>query len=189
MSRTPTLTREAWADAALDALARGGPKAVAVEPIARELGVTKGSFYHHFSGRDELIRAALARWEDRGTAIVRDKVAGRDPAARIEVLFLAAIENAIDPRHGRLLAHLSAHVDDPVVGPVLARITGLRLDYLTESWVAAGHAPGEARRRALFAYTAYLGTIQLAIAAPDRVPTGESLREYVARLVEILVRS
>src|SRR3954466_3815006 len=57
-----TLDRERWEQAALDALERGGLAAVAVEPLARELGVTKGSFYWHFDNRQELIDAALALW-------------------------------------------------------------------------------------------------------------------------------
>ena len=40
---TESLTREEWIGAALAAVERGGVAAVAVEPIARSLGVTKGS--------------------------------------------------------------------------------------------------------------------------------------------------
>src|SRR5437016_3886063 len=42
-----TLTRADWIGAALDALARDGLRAVAVEPLAERLGATKGSFYWH----------------------------------------------------------------------------------------------------------------------------------------------
>ena len=56
------LGRDDWIRAALDAIAAGGLAAVAVEPLARSLGVTKGSFYAHFSNRDELIEAALEAW-------------------------------------------------------------------------------------------------------------------------------
>src|SRR3954453_2205160 len=59
-----------WAQAALDALAQGGLAAVAVEPLAKALGTTKGSFYWHFADRNGLIAAALARWEQRDTELV-----------------------------------------------------------------------------------------------------------------------
>ena len=54
-----------WVDAALEAIEEGGLPAVAVEPLARRLGVTKGSFYHHFADRRELVRATLDEWQRR----------------------------------------------------------------------------------------------------------------------------
>ena len=61
--RKGRLSAEDWAQAALDLIAEQGVAAVAVEPLARRLGVTKGSFYWHFPSRDALLQAALERWE------------------------------------------------------------------------------------------------------------------------------
>jgi AcrR family transcriptional regulator len=41
-----------------------GIDAVRVEVLARDLGVSKGSFYWHFSDRAALLEAVLALWED-----------------------------------------------------------------------------------------------------------------------------
>ena len=49
--------------AARTALLAGGPDAVRVEPLARALGVTKGSFYWHFGDRADLLEALLVEWE------------------------------------------------------------------------------------------------------------------------------
>src|SRR5215203_1169543 len=62
-----SLTAQDWTQAALEALARGGLAAVAVEPIAKSLGTTKGSFYWHFRDRNALVESALALWEQRDT--------------------------------------------------------------------------------------------------------------------------
>src|SRR4051794_41644168 len=62
-----SLTGSDWTEAALEALARGGLTAVAVEPIAKSLGATKGSFYWHFADRNALLESALELWERRGT--------------------------------------------------------------------------------------------------------------------------
>src|SRR5690606_34135016 len=61
--RTGRLSAEDWAQAALELIAEQGVAAVAVEPLARRLGVTKGSFYWHFPSREALLVAALERWE------------------------------------------------------------------------------------------------------------------------------
>ena len=57
------LGREDWLRAARLALLRGGVEAVRVEKLARDLGVTKGSFYWHFKDRDELLDLLLREWE------------------------------------------------------------------------------------------------------------------------------
>jgi AcrR family transcriptional regulator len=57
------LGRSDWLRASRLALLRGGADAVRVEPLARELSVTKGSFYWHFKDRDELLELLLCEWE------------------------------------------------------------------------------------------------------------------------------
>lgn len=49
------LSKADWTEAALAALARDGLASVAVEPLALQLGTTKGSFYWHFTDRADLI--------------------------------------------------------------------------------------------------------------------------------------
>lgn len=53
-----------WLRAARLALLKGGVGAVRVECLARELQVTKGSFYWHFKNREELLKLLLREWED-----------------------------------------------------------------------------------------------------------------------------
>ena len=86
--RSTRLSAEDWAQAALDLIAELGVAAVAVEPLARRLGVTKGSFYWHFPSRDALLVAALERWEK----VEQETVFGTleviaDPAQRLRALF------------------------------------------------------------------------------------------------------
>jgi AcrR family transcriptional regulator len=59
------LGREDWVEAGLRLLARGGATALRVEAAARELSVTKGSFYWHFQDRDDWCAAILGYWEHR----------------------------------------------------------------------------------------------------------------------------
>ncbi len=52
----------AWIQAALSILAERGISGVRVETLAKQLGVTKGSFYWHFKDRDALFDALLDSW-------------------------------------------------------------------------------------------------------------------------------
>ena len=73
-ARPAALDAGAWTDAALEALAGGGIAAVRVEPLAKTLGVTKGSFYWHFADRRALLDAMLARWADGRVAAIRERL-------------------------------------------------------------------------------------------------------------------
>src|SRR6185437_12896713 len=69
------LSAEDWEVAALDLIAEQGVGALAVEALARQLGVTKGSFYWHFRTREALLNAALERWEQYGEREIIDEIA------------------------------------------------------------------------------------------------------------------
>jgi AcrR family transcriptional regulator len=58
-----TTPRERWVDEGLRALTDGGPDAVRIEALAKELGVTKGGFYWHFADRRALLEEMLDAWE------------------------------------------------------------------------------------------------------------------------------
>lgn len=59
------LSRDAWLDAAGTAIVEGGFDNVRVLTLAKQLGVTRGSFYWHFKDHAELIVSFLDRWRDR----------------------------------------------------------------------------------------------------------------------------
>ena len=155
------LGRADWERAALAAIARGGLAAVAVEPLARDLGVTKGSFYAHFATRDELLAATLARWEAEHDAGGLAALApGEDPAARLRGLVEAAVaftEGVGPSPHVALLGELH----DPRVRAALARVNASRTAYLAELFRALGLPPARARDRAQVTYAAFLGLLQL----------------------------
>ena len=71
------LDAEAWIAAAFDALAEGGIDAVRVEPLAKALGITKGSFYWHFADRRALIDAMLTSWAEGRIAAIREQATAR----------------------------------------------------------------------------------------------------------------
>ncbi len=180
--RRRRLTRQDWSETALRMLADGGVGAVAVEPIASALGTTKGSFYHHFSSRDELLVAALALWEHQHTVEVNAGVdaATADPREQLRLLVRRAIGMAEQDPIGLTLL---ATADHPLVAPVLARVTAARVDYLTAIFGRLGERRTSARRRALLAYSAYLGHSQLAHSTPGVLPHGTAARHAYLDLV------
>ena len=183
------LTAHDWAAAALEAL-RGGAAAVAVEPLAKRLGATRGSFYWHFSSRSDLVRAALALWERRETEDVIAWVEAIDgPRERLRALLLGALRSSTDAAGADVELALQASVDDPDVAEVLGRVTVRRLDYLAIQFSALGLDPDAARERAIMAYSAFLGHAQLVHATPASAPGGDALTGYADRWIALLTDS
>jgi len=171
--------------AATNLIAQEGVQAVAVEPLALALGVTKGSFYWHFQNRDELIHAALEAWEQDQSADVVTRYAGiADPRRRLRVLLFAAFE---DVENGRFFAALAVSSEDPRVQPYLRRASERRLAFGVEAFRALGLTEEEARERALLAYAAYAGYFQLLRTTPEAVAAVTDLSGYVRRLADALV--
>jgi len=176
MVASESLDRERWEEAALVALERGGLSAVAVEPLARELGVTKGSFYWHFKNREALIAATVARWERihvDGPLEVAGAVA--DPRERLRMLL--GMAGAKPPS---IFVRLLDAVDEPIVRAAVARAAEARVAFLARAFGEIGLSRAKARRQAVLAYSAYVGRAHLARDAPEVLGDPAALSRHIA---------
>ncbi len=183
--RTGRLSAEDWAQAALDMIAEQGVAAVAVEPLARRLGVTKGSFYWHFPSRESLLVAALERWEKtEQEAIFGQLERIADPRQRLRQLFdLVAHEVSSHVIYSALLKGL----DHPIVAPVIGRVSQRRLEWLAESFRQAGLEPTAAQHRARLAYAAYVGFLQINLQLNQPRLPREEFEAFVEHMMATLI--
>jgi AcrR family transcriptional regulator len=157
----PKKTRSDWLRAGLRRLARHGVEGVRVEPLAKDLGVTKGSFYWHFGDRADLLAAMLQLWAETATEAVIDRAeeAGPEPQARLERLTMIVSEG-INVQLELALRDWARR--DPSVGRVVEEIDGRRTDYVRQLLRESGFAPIEVEARAFLLYSAMLGHALLA---------------------------
>jgi len=141
---------------------------VRVEPLARELGVTKGSFYWHFNDRAMLLEALLDDWE---RTVVDDVVAqieggGGDARDRLRRLFalagsrrdLPAVELAIRDWARR----------DASVARRLKRLDNRRFDYMRPLFAALADDDADAEVRCTIAFALFVGHALIAADHPNR---------------------
>lgn len=181
------LSAQDWAEAALDAIGRRGVEGVAIEPLARGLGVTKGSFYWHFANRDALLAAALNQWETRETDEVLARVAREtDPRARIKRL---VTEVNTSRRASRIYTALSSATQPSFVRDYVERVSRRRLQFLVDCYAALGLAPERARQWALQTYSVFLGSLQIRRDLPDEWPAADdpAFADYVQFLMVSLL--
>jgi AcrR family transcriptional regulator len=150
------LGRSDWILAAAVALGESGVEGVRVEPLARRLGVTKGSFYWHFRDRQDLLDALLATWEDRNTFAIIDRVeaGGGGAEERLWRLFEIVIRQGSGASEEAIRTWARS---DPKTAAVLRRVDGRRLEYLEGLFAQMGFSAQEADARSRLVYCALIG--------------------------------
>ena len=153
-----TKSADDWVRAALSALRDDGANAIAVQALARRLGVTKGSFYWHFESRRALLDAVLATWEDVATeAVIAQVDAATDtPGGRIRALIDATF--GADDGYGDIESGIRTWAaSDATAAQTVERVDHRRLAYVVELLVEAGVSPEVAATRADLFYRALIG--------------------------------
>ncbi len=151
-----TLTREEWIVAAVGALRKGGVEAVRIDVLARELGVSRGSFYWHFRDRSELLATILARWEEETAWLISGASAAPTPRERALRFFELANASPYPPDR-EIFAW--ARRDSKVARRVEA-VEAKRVAFFEQVMHDAG-VPGErARRLGEILYLATLGWLE-----------------------------
>ena len=152
------LDAAAWIAAGFDALAAGGIDAVRVEPLAKSLAITKGSFYWHFADRRALIDAMLAAWTDGRIAAIRQQTADRrEPAAVLRTLADLYTRHAnLRGLAIELAIRALARADAPAAQAVRA-VDRERLAHVGRLFAGLGWPRGEAQARAILFYSYLFG--------------------------------
>ena len=163
--------RKQWIMGGFDALVQGGVRAVRVEAIARAIGVTKGSFYHHFSGREELLGALLDQWGEHDTeAIIALVDAHEAPRDRLRALVRVIFDAPRDGIRIEVAVRAWATSDARALAAVEA-IDNRRLDYVEAILRQAGVDRDRARARTEVLYRAVVGDMMRRASGAAPLPT------------------
>jgi AcrR family transcriptional regulator len=148
------LSAKDWLDEGLKTLAKSGFTALKAEPLAKAMGVSRGSFYWHFADVGAYHAAILKHWRDVAAEqiIANVEASSKDDSPLLLLLRRSfsnkpALENAV-----RTWATL-----DPVARTAVQAMDRRRLGYVESLFERSGFAPGVARSRAQIFYWAFLG--------------------------------
>ncbi|SFS13959.1 transcriptional regulator, TetR family [Agrococcus baldri] len=171
-------SRDDWISAGLAALASGGERAVRIDPLATGLGVTKGSFHHHFRGAGDLRLAVLEAHERAQLELVDAVTAGVDGLdASAAIARLGALIAQV-PEDGLERAVRAWAANDDAASAVQQRVDAARLAMLQALWRRA--VPGaHARTAALVPLLAVIG------ASASTVATRADLEAVLTMLADL----
>ena len=163
---------------------KGGVGAVRVERLAADVGVTKGSFYHHFRDRGALLEALLEFWSREMTDAEFERIQGLrggDAGRELRARLLALAEDVLERGMGRYDPAIRAWArSDRKVAAAVAQVDRRRVRALAGLFEEGGFSAAQTRTRARIFYALLLGEPQ--VRAPLR-EAGE-----LERMVEILAR-
>ena len=168
------LSRENWIDCALQKLTNEGIDKVSIAALARDLSVTKGSFYWHFKDRDDLLQAMIEHWGKTGSEVVFKEVdrVGGDGERRLKHM-----SDIIFKRYGDQLNLELALRDwgrkEPKIWEIIAREDERRMDYMRRLFAEIYDDPKIAEAKAWLLFSLYVG--EIIIAAPMKEQSREEL--------------
>jgi TetR/AcrR family transcriptional repressor of nem operon len=148
---------------------RRGSESVAINELMRDLDLTHGGFYRHFSGKEELFREALIAGVSDVRARLTEAVQSAPPGKELEAVIDAylSVEHCENPASGCPVAALLTEI------PRHPRTTRSKFLRAIEEHAAAlapflpGRTPVERKRAAVVLLSGMAGALNLARAAPD----------------------
>lgn len=120
-SNEQRLSRIAWLQQALEVLRDEGIQGVRVERLARDLDATKGSFYWHFTDRDDLFTGLMEYWSQQYNDVImkNPQFLDGDPAAGMLAAMTKVREEGLDQYE---LAMRAWADHDPQVSVVVRKV-------------------------------------------------------------------
>lgn len=180
---TPRLGREDWLDAAFETVAESGFDSVRVLTLAASLGVTRGSFYWHFTDHAELVSALVERWRKRevDTHQRAQEATPLEPKADLERMLGAALAHAgAEIKYLRFeLALRGLGRRNPEVAKILIEVDRMRMRLFESKFLRLTENPKAAADLAALFYLAIVGGTH-ALARPANP---ERTKDYLQRII------
>jgi len=153
------LQRDDWLEMGFEVLRELGAGALTIDRLTDRLGVTKGSFYHHFANRELYSVALLEEWEDRLTGeLIEASRRGSDFEERNRRLTRGGLEHFDPPLEMAIRAWA---LQDPIAREVQERVDRRRRAYLLELFSMLTEQHELAEELALIRYSFAVGAQQL----------------------------
>jgi AcrR family transcriptional regulator len=151
------LSAKDWLDLGLKTLAGSGFTALKAEPLAKAMGVSRGSFYWHFKDIGAYHGAVLKHWREVAAEQV---IANLEASSKQDNPLLLLLRRTFSARLALESAVRSWATVDPMAKAAVQATDRRRLSYVQSLFERSGISPGVARSRAQIFYWAFLGFAQ-----------------------------
>jgi AcrR family transcriptional regulator len=181
-----SLTPERWIEAATAVLVDQGIDHVRVDVLARDLGVTRGSFYWHFRDREDLLRSVLQSWRQSATEQLTQRLetAHSDAHEQLRDVISLPFRGRAAVRGARIELAIRAWARrDAMARAIVDEADASRIGYIAQIFSSLGFSIAEARSRAFLLYS-YVVAESLLTGQGSPAQRDERAR-FVERLLEL----
>jgi len=149
------LSAKDWLDQGLKALTKSGFTALKAEPLAKAMGVSRGSFYWHFADIAAFRAAILKHWREVAAEQI---IANLEAASDHEDPLALLLRQAFGSRLALETAVRTWATVDAAARAAVQAIDRRRLDYVARLLRGAGLTAEAAQARAQILYWAFIGS-------------------------------
>ena len=166
VAQRKTLSREAWIEAARKVLEKKGIASVKIDALSRQLKVTRGSFYFHFSGLSDLHNGLIEVWRQRNCApfLELEKMQMEGPAYFEAVVRVWVDEKTFSPSLDLAIRDWSR--SSRSLASEVEAADRLRMELLTRAFRDIGYSEDESVVRARITYLHQIGYYAVAFKEP-----------------------
>ena len=188
--RATKASAEDWIEAAEAMLIETGASEVKVDRISRRIRVTRGSFYHYFKDREDLLDCLLKRWEEKNLFISLDKQPTTPGEAKLAIITMSS--RLQDERHFNPELDLAVRDwarNSTKAARAVRRVDKQRMADVTVLLETLGYENKEASMRARIYYFHQIGYYGMRLHEQQTKKTRrEELEDYLSALCGRLYR-
>jgi AcrR family transcriptional regulator len=153
------LDRNDWIEGAIDVLAENGVAGLRVEVLAKNFGVTKGSFYWHFKDRQDLLDAVLELWKEGRLRDIEKQTTAVPGKELAQIHHVIDVYSAVRNRKGMSieLAVRDWARHDAKVNAVVEEVDAYRLACTKKLFLTLGLSDDEAHARSILVFAYVFG--------------------------------
>lgn len=151
--------RVPWLQAGLFLLEESGTANMTIDELTQRVGLTKGSFYHHFKDRGGYVTALLEYWEEQMTHRLIEQAdlqaSSKEKQRHLTQLTLALYDSPLE------LNLRAWAMSSPLVKSYVERVDQARVEYLNQIALEITGDAERARQLAEIAYAVFVGGQQI----------------------------
>lgn len=159
------LGRDDYFEAAMDVLRDSGFSALSASALCERMGVTRGSFYHHFDCFDDLVAGLLLYWERLYT---RELIVESAAVGDLSAMLKRQAQMAISLPHRAEVVFRAWGTINPTVAEAQQRVDRIRHEGLIRALIDHGVTTSVAETYASISLNALIGA-QMRGASPEQM--------------------